>query len=261
MMWISRVAGLRAHDLLEERHKLVAGMPLGRLPQDEAALRLERGVEGQRAVPDIFEAVPLRAARRQRQNRVAPIQRLNRRLLVHAKHGGMLRRVEIEPDDLGRLRFEIRVGRSQVPLQSMRLQSGPFPGARHDRVRHAQLLAQATRRPMGRAVTGRFTSPAQNPGLDSRGQHARLGPAVAATQSGNPVRLIPPFPFRDGGRRAIDALADGRIRIPIGQQQNDSGASACIGTHPMAARQRFQARAVFIGQRDRSDGRHRPYYH
>jgi len=42
-----------------------------------------------------FETVPLGATRRQRQHWVETVERLNRRLLVHAKYGGMLRRIHI----------------------------------------------------------------------------------------------------------------------------------------------------------------------
>jgi hypothetical protein len=51
-----------------------------------------------------------------------------------------------------RLLLEIGIGRSQVALQSMRLQAGPFPRALDNRVRHAQAVAQPARRPVGRAV-------------------------------------------------------------------------------------------------------------
>jgi len=41
----------------------------------------------------VFEAVPFCAAGRQRQHRIEPVQRLNGRRLIHAKHGCMLRRI------------------------------------------------------------------------------------------------------------------------------------------------------------------------
>jgi hypothetical protein len=46
-----------------------------------------------RAVPGVFEAVPLGAARRQWQHRVEPVERLNRRLLVDREHRHMIGRI------------------------------------------------------------------------------------------------------------------------------------------------------------------------
>ena len=90
---------------------------------------------------DVLEAVSLGATGRQRQNGIATVERLNRGLFIHAEDGGMLRRIQIERDDLRRFLFEIGIGRSQVTLQSMRLQAGPFPRALDNRVRHAQPVA------------------------------------------------------------------------------------------------------------------------
>ena len=64
-------------------------------------------------MPDVLEAVSLGATGRQRQNGIAAVERLNRGLLIHAEDGGMLRRIQIQADDLRRLLLEIGIGRSQ----------------------------------------------------------------------------------------------------------------------------------------------------
>ncbi|ARE37796.1 hypothetical protein A0W34_30200 (plasmid) [Rhodococcus sp. BH4] len=45
-----------------------------------------------------------------RQCRRRPIQRLNLRFLVHTEHDRVLRRIEIQPDDVGHLRDQFRIG-------------------------------------------------------------------------------------------------------------------------------------------------------
>src|ERR1043166_32477 len=65
----------------QERDKRLAGVTLGRLAETEAGLRLECCVERERAVPDVFKAVPLGPAGRQRQNRIRAIERLDGGLL------------------------------------------------------------------------------------------------------------------------------------------------------------------------------------
>ena len=83
----------------------------------------------------------LGAARRKRQHRIEPIQRLNRRLFIHAEHGRMLRRIQVQTDDVGRFRFEIRIVAGQVTLDPMRFQARLFPHPMH------QVFADAQMRP------------------------------------------------------------------------------------------------------------------
>src|SRR4029078_11889728 len=88
------------------------------------------GVEGcvqrQGAVAVVLEAMPFGPSRRQRQYRVGAGQRPDRSLLVHTKYPRMLRRIEIQPDDVSSLTLEIGVVRRQVTFQPMRLD--PMPG-------------------------------------------------------------------------------------------------------------------------------------
>ena len=70
------------------------------------------------------------AALLERQPGLGPVECLNLRLLIHAQHDGPVRRVEIQPDDLGDLSLEHRIIRDLEPLREMRLQAsfGPFGG-------------------------------------------------------------------------------------------------------------------------------------
>src|SRR5579859_1931561 len=80
-------------------------------------------------MPIVFEPMALDAARGERQNRIEPIQRLNSRLLINAEHRGMLRRIQIQPNDVSRFRLEVRIVAGHVPLQPMWLQPRLFPDA------------------------------------------------------------------------------------------------------------------------------------
>jgi hypothetical protein len=59
-------------------------------------------------MPVVFEPMALDAAGRKRQNRIEPIKCLNRRLLINAEHRGMLRRVQIEPENVRGFGLEVR---------------------------------------------------------------------------------------------------------------------------------------------------------
>ncbi len=100
MIWISCFAGQLATISLKKATKSCAGVPGRGLSVNLSRLGVERCVQRQRAVPEIFKAVALGASRAQRQHRVEAIQRLNGALFIHTKHRRVLRRMEIEADDV-----------------------------------------------------------------------------------------------------------------------------------------------------------------
>src|ERR1700688_4322226 len=112
-------SGLVGHDVSQEGHKLGRGVTRGGLAEYFAGLGIEGGVQRERTVPDIFEPMTLSAPRRQRQHGVFAIERLNRRLLVDAEYGRMLRWIEIQPDHVGGLGLEVRVVGGKISLQPM----------------------------------------------------------------------------------------------------------------------------------------------
>jgi hypothetical protein len=63
------------------------------------------------------------AALLERQPGLGPVECLNLRLLIHAQHDGPVRRVEIQPDDLGDLSLEHRIIRDLEPLRDMRFET------------------------------------------------------------------------------------------------------------------------------------------
>jgi hypothetical protein len=80
--------GLRLDDGLQEAHEFRTRVTSRRVAHDLARPRVERRIERQRPVSVVLEAVPFGASWRQRQDRVQPIEGLNRRLLVDTEHHG-----------------------------------------------------------------------------------------------------------------------------------------------------------------------------
>src|SRR6267143_1782140 len=62
--------GLQRNNLAQESHKLLGGMVGSGLTQDLAAFGVERGVQRERAMPIVLEAVALSSPRAKRQRRV-----------------------------------------------------------------------------------------------------------------------------------------------------------------------------------------------
>src|ERR1700720_122165 len=93
--------GLQRNNLAQESHKLLGGMMGRGLTQDLAAFGVERGIERERAMPIVLEAVALRAPGAKRQYRVEAIKGLNRVLLIDTEHRSVPRRIDVEPDHIG----------------------------------------------------------------------------------------------------------------------------------------------------------------
>ena len=87
-------------------------MPVPRLAGagDLAGGDLQRGEQGGGAVPDVVVGAPLRQPGLHRQHRRGPVQRLDLGLLVHAQHDRVLRRGQVQPDDVGDLGDQLGVG-------------------------------------------------------------------------------------------------------------------------------------------------------
>ena len=125
-------------------------------------MRIERRIQRQRAVTVVLESMAFRSSWRQRQQQIDPVECLNRRLLVDAEDNSMLRRVEIETDDICRLRLKVGICRAHVAFQPMRLQASVAPRPGDDGVLHAEFAAQRSRGPMRRAVRRSPTRPSEN---------------------------------------------------------------------------------------------------
>ena len=74
---------------------------------DELAIEIiERGEQGQRAVPHLIMGLGTDVANAQRQPRLRALERLALRFLIAAQHEGLFRRVEVEPDHVPELLFK-----------------------------------------------------------------------------------------------------------------------------------------------------------
>ena len=153
-----------------------------------------------------------------------PIQRLNLRLLVHAEHQGMVRRIDVQPDDIAHLLAQLRVWRQLEGLAAMRLQPKGLPHALDGHVTQARRLRHIARAPMRRPTRR---------GLQGRNHHLlhlRIGNppwrarARFVDQPLQPVAQKARAPLAPGGPRDVEASGDAGRR-PAGRTgQDDAGA-------------------------------------
>ena len=100
------------------------------------------------AVAVILKAMSLGSARRKRQDRIQAVQGLDGRLFVYAKDGGMIRRVQIEADNVGGLLLEVGILAEHVTAQPVRLKAMPSPHPRNGHVIGAKHSGQPATAPV-----------------------------------------------------------------------------------------------------------------
>ena len=145
----------------------------------------------------IFKAVPFGPFRRKRQHGVFAAERLDRRLLIDAEDRRVLRRMQIQADNIGGFGLKVRIIRGHVAFQPMRPQGMLAPHPCHHHVTDVQAGREFARAPLGRAITRlALHAPLQNARLQRRCELARQLPSVAAKQPGQAFRRKPLAPAR-----------------------------------------------------------------
>jgi len=221
-------------------------MPRHRLPDNFAGSGVERREQREGAVPVVLESVTLGATRRQRQNGVESVERLNRRLFIDREDGGMARRVQIQPKDVRRLPLKVRIIREHVALESMRLQAGPSPDAGHQHMTDAEGAGQFARTPVRAAVGRPLPSLFENASFHRRRPDRGRLATVLGAEALEPIRLEAPFPAADVIRVAREGRADRAIRFACREQQDDARPAGVLCANLATTNTAFQFLA-FIG--------------
>ena len=133
--------GLR--DLLEEPQELLVPVPRVAGVGDLAGGDLQCGEQRGGAVADVVVGGLLRQPGPHRQDRRSPVQGLDLGLLVDREHHRLLRRVQVQPDDVADLGLQLRVGGELERLAPPRLQAPLSPDPGHPHVGDAQLAASS----------------------------------------------------------------------------------------------------------------------
>ena len=167
-----------------------------------------------------LEAVAFGSAGREREHGIEPVERLNRGLLVEAKDRRVLRRIEVQPDDVGRFRFKRRIGRPHVAVQPMRLEAGALPCPLHERMAtQLQGLGEFAGTPMRRAIGRGLARPRENSRFEPWRQDGWRVAPISPLETGHARLEEPPLPFADGPRTLPEATLDVEVRGAVRQPQ------------------------------------------
>ena len=129
----------------------------------------------------------------QRQAGLGAVERLDLAFLVHRQHDGMLRRVDVKPDNIANLGGEPGIiGQLELPYL-MRSQAMATPDAMHRADADCTNGSDGRRRPV-RDLTRR---------LDQRQRHHALRHRVAQRRDARRARLVDQQPVRAGFHEAL----------------------------------------------------------
>ena len=153
---------LPVHETITEGRLMALAMHL-------AGRHVQRREQRRGSVPNVVVCAAFGLPGTHRQQRLRALQRLNLRFFVDAQDNGMLRRIQMQPDDVTHLVDEERIFGELERLAAMRLKAEGAPDAHHRTLRQAFGLRQAARAPV-RGVLGRRLQ---------RTRHRRLHLSVA----------------------------------------------------------------------------------
>lgn len=212
---------LAVQDLPEESNELGTRVPLRRLAQYLPGAGVERRVEREGSMPVILESMALNSSRRQRQDRIEPVERLNGGLLVDAEDHGVGGRVKVQADDISGLLLEIRIVAGDVSTKAMGLKSRFRPHSRDAHRIGADQTRDLPRAPVSGPVLGGTLGQRQDSGLKAGSLSLRLAPLVPRIQAGQASRREALGPKPHGVDRAAQLPGDLVLGHPIRQPEND----------------------------------------
>jgi len=152
------------HHFCEEGDEVTAAVAGRGSSVHAAGLGVQRGIQRKRSMAVVLEAMTLGSSRRKRQHGIEPVQGLDGGFLIDAEHGGMLRRPQIQADNVGRFAFELRIVAGHVTLQAMGFQARFFPDPMHRVLADSECGRQFAATPMGGTVAGFLAGGRQNAG-------------------------------------------------------------------------------------------------
>ncbi len=219
-------------DLLQETDKLLMSMA-GPTVSDHLAVQQVEGCEpGGSAVALVIVSEGAATALLEGQARLGAVKSLDLTLLIHAQHQRLVRRIEIEPDDVGQLLDQVLVAAELEGLEPRWFKAVLLPDALRRGLAQPLSAVHAAGAPvscLGRgSVQGRL-----HHGAYFLRRYGRLASRTGSIlfKSGQSQGQKTLSPELDRRPRHSQNLGNVLIRNPIGSQGND------LGPHHLAIRQ------------------------
>ena len=214
--------GLGGNQRTEKGNELGTGMAGRRLPDHLSILGVESGVQRQRPLADVLEAVTFGPARRQGQDRVSAVEGLDCGLLVQTEYDCVLGRVHIETDNVGRLGLEVGIVGGHVAFETMWLDAGPRPDPSDSHVRDSQMLGQLAAAPMSTPVRRSLSCSRQDSSFQTTAVSAGSFALVPSVQTVQALGKESAPPSADERSAAVRLPLNRGIRQSFGEHQDDA---------------------------------------
>jgi len=211
-------------DRAEEGEELSRSVALVALPEDLPLEDVQAGEEVRRPVPPVVVGLPLGDARAEREDRLRAIEGLNLGLLVDAQDEGVLRRMEVESDDVPQLLLEAAVRAELESLDPVGLEPPGPPDLLHRGVADAVPLGHEPGGPVGGRLRLRLEGVADDR-LDLPVGEGRRSPGTRGVghQSLEAGGEEPAAPEGRGDARRVEFLGDLLVLRSVGGAEDDAG--------------------------------------
>ena len=183
---------------------------------------VEGSKQSGRSMPFIIVSHGPTAPLLHRQARLASIQRLNLTLLIDTHHQGLVRRVQVEPDDIGQLLDKLRIARQLELTKPMRLQPVRVPYPLNRSRTDAAILGHRSTTPVRSSLRFGVQRPVHNLFNFLRSHPRPPAPSfLDFGQACRPQRDEAFAPKNDGRAAESQLFRNLVVRYPFGCHQND----------------------------------------
>ena len=208
-------------DTAQEFQPFLMAVPLHAVADDLAGGDVERGEQCRRAVALVVMRHGAGSALLDRQAGLCAVERLDLALLVDRENQRLVRRIEIETDDIAHLLDEVLVIRQLEGLHQVRLEAVRLPDPLHAGVGEADGTGHLADAPMRRRLRRLVQGLMHNP-LDHLGAQRRLASRSRriAAQSGDAFGKVALLPAPHRHLTFADQPDDRHRADPVSRQQH-----------------------------------------
>ena len=214
-----------SRDGVEEADELLVPMPLHAAADNAAFQHVEGGEQRGGAVALVVVGQGAAAPALERQARLGAVERLDLALLIHRKHHGMGRRIDVEADNVARLGREVGIVGQLELADTVRLQPVRTPDALHRTDADADHRGHRRRGPV-RRLSRRQPERERHHAFGDLGRQRRDArrARLVAQQPVHALAHEPLLPAPDGGLGHLRLAHDLGRAEARGGQQHDPGA-------------------------------------
>src|SRR5216684_1183071 len=211
-------------DLIQEFAELDGAMAWPALTDHRSRGNVQRSEETGGAMALVIMSSTLHLAGQHGKDWLATAQRLNLTLLIHAQHQRMMRRVQVQADDVAHLVDQQRIVGELKRLAAMRTQPEGPPDATHRGLTHAGPRRQRAAAPMRCSFGSLFQGQAYGPlnAVIADLSWRSWSHLVSQTSQALGDKTIPPHAHRKA--RGVQLVGHGSVVLPTDTFQNDAGA-------------------------------------